>query len=305
MLDIRRISKRFGDVQALDGVDLSVDRGQLVGFVGPNGAGKTTAMRAVMGLIALDAGEVTWDGSPVTTQTRRRFGYMPAERGMYPRMTVRDQLVYFARLAGRSAAEARAAADEWMQRLSIDQRADDEVQTLSSGNQQRVQMAISLVHHPDLLILDEPFSGLDPMAVENMKSILDEQLLHGSAVLFSSHQLDLVSDISRQVVIIDGGRIVLHGDVNEIRERADVRYANVRFDTASSWVPYEGAVEVIEQGPRHVRMRVPATTEPGDVLAEASMHGRVTEFSFAPPDLSEVFLASVGRSNDTTAEVAS
>jgi ABC-2 type transport system ATP-binding protein len=305
MLDIRRISKRFGDIQALTEVDLTVDRGQLVGFLGPNGAGKTTAMRAVMGLIALDSGEVTWEGSPVTAQTRRRFGYMPAERGMYPRMTVRDQLVYFARLAGRKAAEARVAADEWMQRLSIDQRADDEIQALSSGNQQRVQMAISLVHRPDLLILDEPFSGLDPMAVENMKSILDEQLLIGVAVLFSSHQLDLVSDISRQVVIIDGGRIVLHGDVNDLRERAHIRYATVRFHSASSWVPHDSGVEVIERGLRHVRMRMLASTEPGAVLAEASTYGTVTEFTFTPPDLSEVFLASVGRGNDTTAEVAS
>ena len=155
--------------------------------------------------------EVTWRARPVDAEVRHRFGYMPAERGMYPKMRVREQLVYFARLAGRSAAEAAAAADGWLDRLGLGDRANDEVQALSSGNQQRVQLAIALVHDPDLLILDEPFSGLDPIAVETMKAMLLEQVGRGAAVLFSSHQLDLVSDICRDVVIVDRGRVVLDG----------------------------------------------------------------------------------------------
>ncbi|MCU1391024.1 MAG: transporter, ATP-binding protein, partial [Ilumatobacteraceae bacterium] len=189
MLEVGEIRKRFGDVVALDGVSLSVGAGAIVGFLGPNGAGKSTTMRAVMGLISIDSGAITWKGLPITAATRRRFGYMPAERGMYPKMTVRDQLVYFARLAGLTSAQAAAAAETWMRRVDITHRADDEVQALSSGNQQRVQLAIALVHDPELLILDEPFSGLDPLAVETMKTILADELNRGTSVLFSSHQL--------------------------------------------------------------------------------------------------------------------
>ncbi len=299
MLEVRDVRKCFGDVTALDGITLTVGNGELVGFLGPNGAGKSTTMRAIMGLIATDGGTITWSGAPITSSARRRFGYMPAERGMYPKMTVRDQIVYFARLAGLSRAAATNAAQTWMARVDIAHRADDEVQALSSGNQQRVQLAIALVHEPELLILDEPFSGLDPVAVENMKTILLAQVERGTSVLFSSHQLDLVSDITRSVVIVDRGRVVLEGDVRTIRERADFRYASVAFAGQTVWEPTVPGAAVIERSARSMRITVPSPTEPSAVLADASRSGVVVEFSFAPPDLSEVFLASVGR--DTVA----
>ena len=302
MLEVFDIRKRFGEVAALNGVSLRVGRGELVGFLGPNGAGKSTTMRAIMGLIAIDSGSITWDRAPITARVRREFGYMPAERGMYPKMTVRDQLVYFARLAGLSPSDAKKAAESWMERVDVHHRADDEVQALSSGNQQRVQLAIALVHEPALLILDEPFSGLDPVAVENMKSILLGQVERGTSVLFSSHQLDLVSDITRNVVIVDGGHVVLEGDVREIRERAAFRYASIGFAEDCRWVPEMLDVELIDRSPRALRLRVPAATEPAAVLADATRAGRVVEFSFAPPDLSEVFLASVGRDASNESE---
>ena len=306
MLDVREVGKRFGDVVALDGVSLSVGDGQIVGFLGPNGAGKSTTMRAVMGLIAIDSGRITWNGAPITAAVRRRFGYMPAERGMYPKMTVRDQVVYFARLAGLSPAEAVAAALKWMKRVDVLGRADDEVQALSSGNQQRVQLAIALVHEPELLILDEPFSGLDPVAVENMKTILTEQLAAGTSVLFSSHQLDLVSDVSRDVVIVDAGRVVMHGDVRDLRERSQYRDASIVFAETTAWAPSLPGIAVIEQSARSIRLTVGADTEPAQLLAEAGRAGRVVEFSFAPPDLSEVFLAAIGQGTATEpADVAS
>jgi ABC-2 type transport system ATP-binding protein len=297
VLDVQHVRKRFGDVVALDDVSFSVGRSALVGFLGPNGSGKTTTMRAVMGLISIDDGTATWDGAPISATVRRRFGYMPAERGMYPKMTVRHQLVYFARLAGLSSKQAADAAGEWMERVGVASRAEDEVQALSSGNQQRVQLAIALVHDPDLLILDEPFSGLDPMAVENMKHILLEQVRRGTSVLFSSHQLNLVSDISRQVVIVDRGRIVLDGDVRELRDRSDVRYASVTFAAPTTWRPTFDHIYEVERSDRSVRLQVPAAIDPSAVLADASTAGHVVEFSFAPPDLSEVFLAAVGRTN--------
>jgi ABC-2 type transport system ATP-binding protein len=303
VLEVTGIVKNFGELRALDGVSLSVGSGQIVGFLGPNGAGKSTTMRAIMGLIAVDGGAMTWDGAPITATTRRGFGYMPAERGTYPKMTVHDELVYFARLAGLDRKAAEASAVSWMVRLEIDGRAGDEVQALSSGNQQRVQLAMALVHDPQLLILDEPFSGLDPVAVENMKVILSEQLARGTSVLFSSHQLDLVADVSRDVVIVDAGRVVLQGDVDDIRQRATSRSAYLNFAGESSWKPDDPDVEIVERTPRSIRLRLGPSTDPIALLASANATGRVVEFSFAPPDLSEVFLESIGRVTHNSPEV--
>jgi ABC-2 type transport system ATP-binding protein len=297
VLQVDAIDKRFGDVVALDRVSLRVRRGSIVGFLGPNGAGKTTTMRAVMGLIGVDHGAVRWDERPVDDAARRRFGYMPAERGMYPKMRVGDQISYFARLAGLDAGSARRATDSWMERLGIAERATDEVQTLSSGNQQRVQLAISLVHDPDLLVLDEPFSGLDPVAVETMKEVLVERVRAGTAVLFSSHQLDLVSDLTDEVVIIDRGRVVLDGDVRDLRERSPLRHVSIGFADRVAWPPAVDGWTVVDADERTVRLRVPADTSPADVLAFAGRVGTVVAFEFVPPDLSVVFVETVrGRS---------
>jgi ABC-2 type transport system ATP-binding protein len=292
MLRVEGLRKRFGSLQALDDVNLEVGPGQLVGFLGPNGSGKTTTMRAVMGLITVDGGSITWNGVPVGPVARRRFGYMPAERGVYPKMTVRDQIVYFARLAGLPREQARRNADRWMERVDIAGRADDEVINLSTGNQQRVQLAVALVHEPEVLLLDEPFSGLDPTAVETMKAVLLEEVERGAAVLFSSHQLDLVSDVSRRVIVVDQGRIVLQGDVQQLREASPVRYVSVVFAAPAPWQPEQA--EVIERVGRRVTVRVGSDARASDLLADAERAGPVAEFSFAPPDLSEVFLRSVG-----------
>jgi ABC-2 type transport system ATP-binding protein len=276
-------------------LSLSVERGQLVGFLGPNGAGKTTTMRAIMQLVSLDAGTITWDGEPITPDQRRRIGYMPAERGMYPKMRVREQLVYYARLGGMARAAAETSTDQWLDRVGLTHRAGDDVQDLSSGNQQRVQLALALVTDPELLVLDEPFSGLDPIASQSLQQILLDQVARGTALLFSSHQLDLVADVSRDVVIVDNGRVVLQGDVRDIRARSPYRYAAVEFEQAVPWRPDISGVEVISSDAARVRLRVDPKVEAADVLADASAAGKVSSFSFAPPDLSEVFFAAVGR----------
>jgi ABC-2 type transport system ATP-binding protein len=296
MLCVDHLSKRFGDVIALDDVSLEVPTGDIVGFLGPNGSGKTTTMRLVMGLLARDAGSITWNGAPITDDVRRRFGYMPAERGTYPKMRVGDQLEYFARLAGRSSAAARESSRVWLERVGLWDRADNEVQELSSGNRQRVQLAIALVHEPELLILDEPFSGLDPIAVETMKDVLLEQVAGGVTVLLSSHQLDLVSDVCRDVVIVNRGRVVLEGPVQQLRSSAPVRDVIVRLvdgDAGTFAVAHDAWEIVAVDGPT-LRMRVPSTTEPGEVFEAVRRAGPIAEFSFAAPELSEVFIASVG-----------
>jgi ABC-2 type transport system ATP-binding protein len=294
-LEVRAIRKRFGDVVALDGVSLAVGAGELVGFLGPNGAGKTTTMRAIMQLVTLDGGTITWNGSPISADDRRRFGYMPAERGMYPKMRVREHLVYYARLGGMSGAAAAASADRWIERVGLTHRAGDDVQDLSSGNQQRVQLALALVNEPELLVLDEPFSGLDPIAAETLKQILLDQVAAGTALLFSSHQLDLVADVSRQVVIVDRGRVVLEGDVRDIRARSPYRYADVDFADPIAWRPALPGVDVASTDTTRIRLRVDPAVDPAALLADASAAGTVVSFSFTPPDLSEVFFSAVGR----------
>lgn len=216
-LAIDAVSKRYGDVVALDEMTFDVRAGELFGFVGSNGAGKSTTMRIVLGVLAADAGEVRWDGVPVTLDTWRRIGYMPEERGLYPKMKVGEQLVYLARLRGMSAPAARRAAQEWIERLGVAARRNDDVQNLSLGNQQRVQLAAALVHDPEILVLDEPFSGLDPVAVDVMSEVLREMSASGVPVLFSSHQLDLVERLCDRVGIVRAGRMVAQGSEDHRR----------------------------------------------------------------------------------------
>jgi ABC-2 type transport system ATP-binding protein len=225
VLELSEVSRAFGDLQALDRVSFQVRPGRLTGFVGANGAGKTTAMRIVMGVLSADSGRVTWDGAPVTRAIDARFGYMPEERGLYPKMGVREQLVFFARLHGLTVESAQANADGLLERLGLAERAKDHVEKLSLGNQQRAQIAAALVHDPVALILDEPFSGLDPMAVDVVMGVLREFAERGAPILFSSHQLDVVERITDDLVIIAAGQIKAAGATAALREaHAGSRY---------------------------------------------------------------------------------
>jgi ABC-2 type transport system ATP-binding protein len=219
-LQLRDLRKRYGETVALDGVSFTVGEGEMFGFVGPNGAGKTTTMRIVLGVLAADSGSVTWRGGEIGAAERRRIGYMPEERGLYPKMRVRDQLVYMARLHGAGEADAGAAADRWLERLGIAERGSDPVEALSLGNQQRVQLAVALVHEPDLLVLDEPFSGLDPDGVDALSGALTEEIrARGVPVIFSSHQLELVERLCDSVAIIAAGRIATSGRLEELGDQ--------------------------------------------------------------------------------------
>jgi ABC-2 type transport system ATP-binding protein len=289
------LTKRYGETVALDGCSVEVERGRLVGFLGPNGAGKTTAMRAVFGLLHLDAGRVTWDGVPVGRAERVRFGYMPEQRGLYPKMRLRAQLSYLARLHGVGRADADDAAVWWLQRLGLGDRSEQRLETLSHGNQQRVQLAAALVHDPELLVLDEPFSGLDPLGVEAMQETLRTRASEGVAILFSSHQLDLVQSLCDDVVIVAQGRDVLSGTLEGLRAASGRRRIEVGLAGGVDWRPLESFPEarVVSTGHGHVRLLVPDDTDPGQVLAAARAAGRVESFTFEPPTLSELFLEAV------------
>ena len=295
MLEVADLARRYGDVVALDGLSFTVEPGQLFGFVGPNGAGKTTTMRIILGVLAADAGEVRWRGKPVDLATRARFGYMPEERGLYPKMRVRDQLAYFAELHGLARAEAGAAADTWLERLGIADRAGDRVETLSLGNQQRVQLAVALVHGPELLVLDEPFSGLDPVGVDVLSGVLRELAGEGVPVVFSSHQLELVERLCESVVIINDGRLVASGRVEDLRERGAarplVRVAVRGGDEA--WLGGVPGAEVVDRGADGVLVALTDGAPPEALLDAARAAGTVTHFALERPTLSELFRKAV------------
>jgi ABC-2 type transport system ATP-binding protein len=263
----------------------------MLGFLGPNGAGKTTAMRAVFGLVEVDSGEVLWRGRPVRLEERLRFGYMPEERGLYPRMPVREQLEYFGALHGLDADAARAAARKWLERLGLADRGEAKVEELSHGNQQRAQLAAALVHEPELLVLDEPFAGLDPIAVRTLAEVLRGEAARGAAVVFSSHQLELVEDICEEVVIIDHGRIVATGDVDELRSSSQGRRIHLELEGGpTGWLPTIAGVELVERGDGDLRLLADRDVDPQQVLAEARRVARVISFSYGPPSLAELFL---------------
>src|SRR6202163_3273184 len=217
MLKISELYQRFGERIAVDKLSLAVGKGELVGLVGRNGAGKTTTMRAVMGIFQPSGGTITWSGHPVSLSDRLRFGYMPEERGLYPQMRVLNQIAYFAQLHGVEPRAATSQAQQWLTRLGLEGREQDRVVALSHGNQQRVQLAVDLVYQPDLLILDEPFAGLDPSAVDFLSDVLRAEAARGTAVLFSSHQLDLVERLCQRIVILEQGRVVANGTLDELR----------------------------------------------------------------------------------------
>jgi ABC-2 type transport system ATP-binding protein len=296
----------------------------MFGFVGTNGAGKTTTMRILMGVLQQDAGVVLWEGRPAGPADRRRFGYMPEERGLYPKMRVKEQLVYLARLRGVPAAEAAASADRLLAEFGLIERARDRVDELSLGNQQRVQLAAALVHDPVFLVLDEPFSGLDPVGVDALANSLQERVRRGVGVLFSSHQLDLVERLCDAVGIIRAGKIVASGSVDDLRTKDRPRTYQVVVDAPPGWAVGLTGVRVVSDEPGHDRASDAAlrngAERPADrrstvtvleladdvddqlVLDAARAAGPVREFRQVTPTLTELFREAVSQSSVPTTE---
>ncbi len=294
VLELSHLSRRFGDVVALDDVTFSVGEGEMVGFVGPNGAGKTTAMRIALGVLRADAGEVRWRDRPVDAEVRRRFGYMPEERGLYPKMRVLDQLVYLARLHGLEPVDARAQAERTAGILGVGDRGRDRTEALSLGNQQRVQLAAALVHRPEALVLDEPFSGLDPVGVDVLSGVLREQAASGVPVVFSSHQLELVERLCEKVVLIHKGRIVAAGRIAELRAADARRLLRVEVEGAApGWLEGIAGVRVLEPLPNGAILEVTDHARERDVLDAARAAGEVRHFSVVQPSLTDLFRQAV------------
>ncbi len=301
MLEALDVRHRFGERVVLDGVDLRVAPGVLTGLLGPNGAGKTTLMRLVLGVIDPDYGRILFDGAPVTGAERQRWGYMPQERGLYPAMKAGDQVIHFGRLHGLSKAEATRRARELLDEVGLGDRWDDRSDRLSGGMQQRLQLAASLVHDPRVIILDEPFAGLDPVAVAELASTLKDRVAGGSTIVFSSHQLDLVQDLCETIVMLDLGRTVLSGTVAELRASSGTRQLRLTVHGDRGWLGAFPDVTIASDHSDELRLALPTGVDPLAVLDAARAAGPVSDFGLDLPTLSELFLVAAGRASEAAA----
>jgi ABC-2 type transport system ATP-binding protein len=300
-LEVHNISKSFGPVQALDDVSFSVGPGHIFGLLGANGAGKTTAMRIVLDILRPDSGTVTWYGLPNTAVPRRTWGYLPEERGLYLRMRVMDVLRFFASLYGVPETDATARIDEWLERFRIPDYRDRKVEELSKGNQQKIQFIAAILHDPDVLIMDEPFTGLDPVNVQLLKEAFLAMRDRGKTLIFSTHQMEQVEELCESIAIIDRGRVVVSGGVREVKRAMGRRV--VRLSTAdgadAGWLEQLDGVRIARTREDYLELTVPTGTDPELVLRAALDRGeRVTRFEIADPSLEEVFIAHVGRRAD-------
>lgn len=288
MLEVHELSRRFGDLVAVDRVSFTIEAGQMAGFVGGNGAGKTTAMRMIMGLLAPHHGEVLWNGTPMTPAIRSRFGYMPEERGLYPKQAIREQLQYLGELHGMTASDARSGAQTLLDRFGLGDRSKDKLETLSLGNQQRVQIAAAVLADPIGLVLDEPFSGLDPSAVDEMHDVLREYTAKGVPVLFSSHQLDLVERLVDKVIVLVKGKVAGSGTVDELRARGSVHHRLVA-STDVGWLRGSPGVSAVDIDGTSGTFALADDASGQAVLREALNRGEVYEFTRIVPTLSEIY----------------
>lgn len=288
MLEIQELFQRFGDRVAVDHLNATVGQGEIVGFVGRNGAGKTTTMRCVMGVLQPTGGKVLWNGHQATLTDHLRFGYMPEERGLYPQMRILDQLVYFGRIHGMSADRARTRAKEWIHTLELDGREEDRVVALSHGNQQRVQLAAALVFDPDLLVLDEPFAGLDPSAVDVLSDTIRGVAKGGKSILFSSHQLDLVERVCDRIVILDHGKVLADGTLAELRARVP-QHLRVQVATKKDWTAKLTDVRILRKDGDGVLFDLQPGADAAEIQRAATDAGSLQFYGFESGGLTELY----------------
>ncbi len=292
------LTKRFGRILALDSISWTAEPGQVFGFLGANGAGKTTTMRIVLGILRPDSGRVTWQGRDTRSFPRRTWGYLPEERGLYPRMAVLDQLAYFASLHGLSPRDARRRAGEWLERFRMSELAGRRADELSKGNQQKVQFISAVLHEPDALLMDEPFTGLDPVNVKMLREAFVELRDQGRAIVFSTHQMEAAEALCDAIAIVDRGRVVVGGPLAEVKRRSGA--TEVRLvatgDHGLEWLTSLPGAIVVRRGPSEREVVIPWAGDAHELLAAAMNAGvRVARFETAEPTLEELFVRHVGR----------
>src|SRR5664280_719347 len=297
-LIIDSVSKRFGEVQALEGISLEIKPGEVFGFLGANGAGKTTAMRIVLDILRPDSGTITWDGRPNSDVPRDTWGYLPEERGLYAKMNVLEQLVFFAKLQGVRGKAAEREVRDWLERFRIPEYADRRAEQLSKGNQQKIQFIAAILHDPQVLLMDEPFTGLDPINAALLKEAFLEMKDRGKTLIFSTHQMETVEELCEAIASVERGRVVVGGNLRDVRRasgRPVVRLA-VKGESEISWLATLDGVRVTRRGQDYTEAEVAKGYDPELVLQAALSRGcKILHFEIADPSLEEIFIEHVGQ----------
>jgi len=296
-LNVEHINKWFGQFQAIKDLSMEVKEGALFGFLGPNGAGKTTTMRMILDLIRPDSGQISWNGTPVHQVARRSFGYLPEERGLYPRMEVAEQLIFLARLSGLSKQDAERALDEWLERFQISVNRHKKIEALSKGNQQKVQFLAAILHDPTILIMDEPFSGLDPVNATVLKEAFLEMHRRGKTIIFSTHQLEQVEELCEDMVLINKGQVVVQGSVQEIKRQHGRNVARLKLDNdpEATWLDTQAFVQVTKRRQDYIEMQFQTNLNPNLIVEAALQHGGIiSRFEVVEPSLTDIFMELVG-----------
>ncbi len=292
-LTIDGITKRFGTFTAVNNVSFAVQPGTIFGFLGTNGAGKTTTMRMILDIIRADSGQITWNGTPTRDMERARFGYLPEERGLYPKMHVEEQLLFIGQLYGASKRDVQTRIDEWLERFNITENRHKAVEALSKGNQQKIQFLAAVLHDPAILIMDEPYSGLDPVNAQQMKDAFHELVGQGKTIIFSTHQLNDAQELSADVAIIHRGNLLITGPVDQVRQSTGEHYLRfaVAGDKHLSWLDEMPETHLIERRADYIEIGVPSEDAARTILRTAMDRDLpVTMFEIDYPSLNDVFL---------------
>ena len=297
---VEHINKWFGQFQAITDLTMEVKEGALFGLLGANGAGKTTTMRMILDLFRPDSGQITWNGSEVRQVPRRSFGYLPEERGLYPKMREDEQLLFLARLNGLAKQDAEKAMTEWLERFQIGANRKKKIEELSKGNQQKVQFLATILHDPTILIMDEPFSGLDPVNASVLKEAFLEMHRRGKTIIFSTHQLEQAEELCQEIVIINKGQSVVQGSVREVKRQQGRNVVRLKLDNDpdAPWLDTLEGVQVTKRREDYIEMHMQLTLNPNVIVEAALQHGGIiSRFELTEPSLTDIFIELVGTSS--------
>ncbi|AVQ33719.1 DUF4162 domain-containing protein [Staphylococcus muscae] len=293
-LNISHVTKRFKSFTAVDDINLTLEKGKMLGFLGRNGAGKTTSFRMILGLMEPTEGEITYEGKAITSDMYDVIGYLPEERGLHPKLTVNEELTYLATLKGMKPKAIKQAIDTWLTRFEITENKDKKIESLSKGNQQKVQLLASILHEPELLILDEPFSGLDPVNVELLKGAVKELNANGSTIIFSSHRMEHVEELCDDICIMNAGKMVVQGPIHEVKEAFGYKRVAIEADyDLTELATYPGVVKYEQLGETtHLTIDDVAVAE--SLFVYVQQHGFVRRFQVLEPTINEIFIQKAG-----------
>ena len=291
---LENVTKQFGDFTAVDDLTLSVGDGTMYGFLGANGAGKTTTFRMILGLLNANEGRITWNGKPITYATSPEIGYLPEERGLYPKMKVEDQLVFLAQLRGMGKAEAKRELHKWLERFEVPHYVNKKVEELSKGNQQKIQVIASLLHKPQLLILDEPFSGLDPVNVEMLKEAILDFRNDGATIVFSSHRMDHVEELCEQLSIIHKGKQIVSGSLRDVKRSSSKQNVRIHSDYDLSQLELISGVTSVHKTVEGAVYQIESEQVANELLTAALKSGPIRHFEIEEPSLQDIFIEKVG-----------